>query len=321
MALLIVALNPSIDVECRVEQVQWEEKNQILSERRWAGGKGVNVARWLQHLGGKPRLLLPLGGSNGEELAASLRRQRLPARVIPLRENTRANIIVSTAAGRQLRFNPPGPKLSAAEWRSILRQTERDLPKATLLVLSGSLPRGLPADAYAQLIWCAHRAGIKTLLDCDGAAFAAGVAAKPFLAKPNVHELAQWWGKPLASKSGIKHAASVLAEKTGGWILVSMGRDGALLMHEKEQRSYSAFVPRVKTLNTVGAGDAMLAAVARGIECESPPEEWLRQGVAVGTAATQCGAGELPKISLIRRLANKVVVVSCKMPRVVSRRR
>src|SRR4051812_39740468 len=101
--ILVIALNPSIDVEWRVGDVAWEEKNSILSERRWAGGKGVNVARWLKHLGQKPRLLLPAGGNNGLELTAGLQADNLPARVVKVAQQTRANIVVTTSEGRQLR--------------------------------------------------------------------------------------------------------------------------------------------------------------------------------------------------------------------------
>src|SRR5262249_26725694 len=119
-SILVVALNPSIDVEWRVDQVHWEEKNSILSERRWPGGKGVNVARWLQRLGLEPRLLLPAGGAKGIELIRGLRKMQLPARVVRIKEETRANIIVTTGVPGQLRFNPLGPKLSAREWRGFL---------------------------------------------------------------------------------------------------------------------------------------------------------------------------------------------------------
>src|SRR5262245_64206789 len=88
-AVLVLALNPSIDAEWRVDDVLWEEKNNVHSERRWAGGKGINVARWLQHLGSQPQLLLPLGGKTGGELAGYLRAEKIPAHVIRLREPTR----------------------------------------------------------------------------------------------------------------------------------------------------------------------------------------------------------------------------------------
>ncbi len=129
MPALILALNPSIDVEWRVDDVLWEEKNNVHSERRWAGGKGINVARWLKQLGGNPRLLLPLGGQTGAELDGYLQAENLPAKIIPLHEPTRVNVILTTKRGRQMRFNPLGPQLSTQEWRGILNGVKRELAR------------------------------------------------------------------------------------------------------------------------------------------------------------------------------------------------
>ncbi len=329
MRALVLALNPSIDAGWRVDRVLWEEKNNLRSERRWAGGKGVNVARWLKHLGGKPLLLLPLGGNTGAELARYLREEKLRARIVRLHEPTRVNVIVTTDAGRQLRFNPPGPKLSRREWDEVLKIVERylrsrrreeaDKPQLAnirlltsaatkregLLILSGSLPRGVPVTAYAQLIRLAHRFGVKTLLDCDGEAFAAAIKAKPFLVKPNEHELAQWLRQPLRSEAELVRAARALSEQTDGWVLASRGAKRSLLVNRAEGFQCYATPPPVKPRNTVGAGDALLAAVARQIELGSPPADWLRRGVDTGTAATGCVAGELPRLSRIRPFARQ----------------
>src|SRR5215510_12250387 len=113
MCILVLALNPSIDVEWKVDGVQWEEKNIVRSERRWAGGKGINVARWLRHLGDRPQLLVPLGGKTGDELARYLQLERISARIVKLREPTRVNVIITADDGRQMRFNPLGPNVSA----------------------------------------------------------------------------------------------------------------------------------------------------------------------------------------------------------------
>ena len=343
MPLTVLALNPSIDVEWRVDRVQWEEKNLIHSERRWAGGKGVNVARWLRHLGENPRLLLPLGGPTGRESEEDLRAEKLSAVVIPLREPTRANVIVSPDAGRQLRFNPLGPKLSRNEWNEVLKNVERILKQmcaeqgtarhsvraaaslsddsahgvtrpASLLILSGSLPRGLPVTAYALLIRLARRLGVPTLLDCDGPPFSAAVGARPFLVKPNEHELAQWWGGKLPSKADLLQAAIQLSSRTGGWVMVSRGGQGALLVNRFASRAYAAKAPSLQPVNTVGAGDAMLAAAACQIQAQTPPVEWLRWGVAVGTAATLCPAGKLPTLSSIQRLLRRVQITEERMP-------
>jgi 1-phosphofructokinase family hexose kinase len=294
MQTLVLALNPSIDAEWRVADVLWEEKNNVQSERRWAGGKGINVVRWLKHLGGKPQLLLPLGGNTGAELAGYLRGERLSAKIIPLRESTRVNIIVTAKAGRQIRFNPLGPVVSALEKDRVVGAVRSALPRADLLVLSGSLPRGLPENIYGSLIRLAHRFGVKTLLDCDGAPLAAALAARPFLVKPNEHELAQWWGKSLRSESDILTAAGGLSRRTRGWVLVSRGGQRSLLVNVTEDFQHFAVPRRVKPRNTVGAGDALLAGVARAIQAGAGPVEWLNCGLATGTRATQLQPGELP---------------------------
>jgi len=306
MHSLVLALNPSIDVEWRLERVRWEEKNDVQSQRRWAGGKGVNVARWLQHLRGNPILLLPLGGQPGRELARYLRAEKLVARIIHLRQSTRVNVIVTTAAGRQMRFNAPGPQLSPDEWREVLQQTRRALRQSSIVILTGSLPRGVSSAAYAQLVRIAHQAGLTTVLDCDGDALTAAAPARPFLVKPNRHELAQWWGRPVHSQADLVRAALALSAVTGGWVLVSCGTQGGLLVNRNQKQLLKTRPPRVKSVNTVGAGDALVAAVARRIELGEPPREWLRWGVATGTVATQCAAGQLPKHSQILQLAATV---------------
>ena len=125
--VLVLALNPSIDAEWRVDGVLWEEKNNVLSENRWAGGKGINVARWLNYLRCKTKLILPLGGITGDEFAGYLQKEKLPAQIIPLCQATRVNVIVTTQHGRQMRFNPPGPELSVDEWGVIQKHIEHHL--------------------------------------------------------------------------------------------------------------------------------------------------------------------------------------------------
>jgi 1-phosphofructokinase family hexose kinase len=175
-----------------------------------------------------------------------------------------------------------------------LKETERLLKRASCLVLSGSVPRGVKAGAYAELIRLARRAAVKTILDCDGAALAAAVPARPFLVKPNEHELAEWSGRRLQSRTDLVNAALALSAKTDGWVLVSLGSRGALLVNRRLGVKLAARSGKVKAINTVGAGDALVAAVALQIERGRAPEEWLRRGVATGTAATQCAAGKLP---------------------------
>jgi 1-phosphofructokinase len=119
------------------------------------------------------------------------------------------------------------------------------------------------------------------------------VKAHPFLVKPNEHELAQWWGKPVRTEVEILRAARALSQQTCGWVLVSRGAKPGLLVNHAGGFHFTARPPRVKPRNTVGAGDALLAAVARQIQLGTPPEQWLECGLLIGSAATQRLAGQL----------------------------
>lgn len=306
MSALVLALNPSVDVEWRVDHVRWEEKNSIHSERRWPGGKGVNVARWLKFLGSPSTLLLPLGGQSGKEISNDLRREKISMATVPVSDPTRVNVIVTTKSQGQLRFNPPGPKISFREWQSIGQKTKVLLRRAETMVLSGSLPRGIGVGAYAQFVRLGRQSSVKVVLDCDGDPFREALAAKPFLVKPNEFELAQWCGTPLKTESELVHAAQKLSTKTEGWVLVSRGAKGAMLLHADEEQLLVATAPKVPVVNTVGAGDALLAAVVWQIEKQASPVEWLRWGIAAGTAAVQRRAGELPSFSEVKQLAAKI---------------
>jgi tagatose 6-phosphate kinase len=303
-----LALNPSVDAEWRVPQIQFEEKNEIQGERRWAGGKGINVARWLRHLGSPVHLLLPLGGPTGAEIRASLAAERLETTVVPIRGNSRVNVIVTPPKGPQMRFNALPPALSPPEWRRVVSAVRRGLGRASLLVLSGSLPRGVPVDAYARLIRLAHEADVPCILDCEGAALAAAAAARPLLVKPNHAELQAWSGRALATESDMIAAARRLRKLTGGWVMLSGGHRGAWLVGPREQETWCARPQRLAPRNTVGAGDAMVAATVRCIIAGASPASWIQTAVAVATASTAVPAGVLPEKPLIRRVSKAVRV-------------
>jgi 1-phosphofructokinase family hexose kinase len=304
--ILVVSLNPAIDCEWEVQRVQWEEKNNILRERRWAGGKGSNVARWLRQLGGVAELLVPLGGDTGKELARHLAMAKVRTRVVAVKEATRVNVIVTARRGGQIRFNPLGPMISPTEWRMIVAEIKRR--RRGTVIFSGALPRGVPANAYETLIRIVRELGAEPILDCDGPAFAAGIEAQPALVKPNEHELERWWGKQLRTRRELFEAVSTLSEMTGGWVVVSRGAEGAVVWNSQMRIGFSAHAPKIKIMNTVGAGDALLAAVVRRKQMGAAPEEWLRWGVATGSAAAACEGGVLAKLETIRKLAAQIRV-------------
>jgi 1-phosphofructokinase family hexose kinase len=308
MAIQVIGLNPAVDVEWRVDRVNWNEKTVVQSARSWAGGKPPNVARWISYLGGNIRLVMPLGGSSGALVAEEMRASGVDLAEVPIAEDTRTNVMVTQKVGQQLRFNPQGPRLARKEWIRVFAEAEAGFAECDLTILSGSLPRAAPKSTYARLIRVGNRAGGRMVLDCDGPAFAAGVKARPFLVKPNRFELSLWAERPLKNEKQIRIAAEELSMASGAWVFVSLDSGGAILVNAAEGFRAKATAPRVRALNEVGAGDALLAQVGMRIEQGADPEEWLKWGVATGTSFVQVAAGKRPGFGLIGKTAKQVAV-------------
>lgn len=308
MSIQVIGLNPAVDVEWRVETINWNEKTVIENSRSWAGGKPPNVARWLRFLGYDSSLLMPLGGEPGQLIARDLKNWDVRLRRVPITQDTRTNVMVTPDSGHQLRFNPKGPKLSTEEWASVFAESEQGFRKHRLTVLSGSLPRSAPAGTHAKLIRAARRFEQPVILDCDGPALRLGVEAKPFLIKPNRFELSQWLGREVSKPAEVIAGARELSGAGSAWVFVSLDAGGGVLVHDAENFVAVAKAPRVKALNEVGAGDALLAQLSGQIANGQEPTEWLRWGIATGTAFVQAPAGTLPNQKSIDRLAKSVRV-------------
>lgn len=300
--VLVVCPNPALDVEWRVDGVREEEKNQILSERRWAGGKGVNVARWLGRLGVGCRVLLPIGGETGATLRALLEEEGLACEMVPITGATRVNVVMTTPEGRQWRFNQPGARLRLGEWRELEKRFVAGVGQCDLVVLSGSLPPGVRPDVYAGWIRRAGEAGVRVVTDCDGEALRCAVEAGPFLLKPNEAELSAWWGRTLRGGSDVLEAARAMSARSGNWVLVSCGGKPAWLVHESQGRALSLRPRRCRVRNRLGAGDALVAGVCWAMLKGLGPRDWLRAGVELGRLATRYGPGQGPDEAEVTRV-------------------
>lgn len=308
MAGIIISLNPAVDVEWRLPSVVPEEKNELTSETRWPGGKGINVARWLAWLGRPQRLFLPLGGSTGRELAAGLKAEKLRFSAFPLSQPNRANVVVTPGIGPQFRFNATWPRLGSTEARRLRDEAGSWVRRSDPIVISGTLAFGAPVSTYAHLVKLARQAGRRVFLDCDREPFARAAQEQPFLVKPNEYELGQWAGRTLSKQSEVVTAAEELSEVTRGWVLVSRGEAGAILVNTRERVGLQARIPAVTVRNTVGAGDALLAGTIAAVLAGKPVADWLADGVSIGTAATQVAPGRLPTQAQWRRIRREVVV-------------
>ncbi|MFC7642596.1 1-phosphofructokinase family hexose kinase [Streptosporangium lutulentum] len=188
--IVTVTLNAALDVTYRIDQVDWNGVNRVQSPHRRAGGKGVNVARVLAALGHDVLVLGLAGGPTGQALAIDLTASALPHALTAVDADSRTTLTVTGLSGTTL-FNEPGPLVTPEELGRFLDGFDEALTGAAAVVLSGSLPRGVPADFYATLAARAADRGIPALVDADGEALRHAPTGRPSIVKPNLEELAR----------------------------------------------------------------------------------------------------------------------------------
>jgi len=306
--ILVVTLNPALDVTHEVDQVNWAGVNRPHRVHVRPGGKGVNVARTLRALGAEVTLAGLVGGGVGRELVTGLDGSGISTALTWVCGETRRTFaVVDTGRGDTAVFNEPGPPVSVGEYREFFVTYEKALASCAAVVLSGSLPPGVPADAYADLIAAAAQASVPAILDASGAALAHGVAAGPALVKPNLAELGEVSdqsmeraGQPDAD--AVVTAAGRLLAAGARAAVVSLGWHGLLAITPDGNWRASQAGPVAG--NPTGAGDAVVAALAHGLVRRQDWPERLRHAAALGAATVAASAaGEFGAEDYRRQLA------------------
>jgi tagatose 6-phosphate kinase len=278
--ILTVTLNLAVDVTYHLEQIRWRETSRVDHVARRAGGKGVNVARVLHALGHETVVTGLAGGATGAAARVELETAGISDRTVSIAGTSRTTLVVVEADGGVTGFSERGPHVSEQEWRKMLERFGSLLAEADAAALAGSLPPGLPGDAYAQLIGLAAAAGVPVLLDADGAALAQGVAAGPAIVKINADELTGLCGGPDVLSGAVRlQAAGAQA------VVVSEGERGLLAL--TPDGCWRAAPPRKLRGNPTGAGDAASAALLIGaVQGRSWPDR-LSDAVALSAAAVR----------------------------------
>lgn len=278
--IVTVTPNPSLDRTLEVDALTRGEVHRARPARLDAGGKGVNVSRALLANGHATKLVLPLGGFEGQQLEELLRDLGLDAVGVKIAEPTRSNVTVAEADGTTTKLNAPGPGLSRGEVDALLAATLDAAAGATWVAACGTLPPGAPDDFYAHLTTALHGAGVPIAVDSSGPALEAALRAAPDLVKPNTEELAEATGTDIETIGQALAAADKLRSDGVGTVVVSLGPDGAILV--EEDGAVHAESSPVTPRSTVGAGDALLAGFLTG---GGKGAKALAEGVAWGTAA------------------------------------
>ena len=278
-----VTCNPALDCAVQLNGLTVGALNRTAGATLVAGGKGVNVSRVLGALGERNVAMGFVAGSNGAMLEGALEQMGVETAFIRLPEGqTRINVKLY---GRQeTELNAPGPAVSRAQAEGLLSGLSR-LDEDDLLCLCGSLPPGMGADSYARML---KAAGVRAIVDTTGEALLCALDEKPWLVKPNREELAALVGRELPTLEDVIAAAQWLREKGAQNVLVSMGKEGALLCAD-EKRLYQ-LAPDGKVIGTVGAGDSLVAGFAAGWQRTGDLVQAFRLGIACGSA-TACSEG------------------------------
>ena len=291
---MIVTLtpNPSLDRTIAVPALRRGKVMRATESREDPGGKGLNVSRALAQNGTATRAVLPIGGVYGGVMLDLLRAQEIDVVPVPITGAIRANVAIVEPDGATTKVNEQGPCFSVAEVAALRTATESASVGAGWVVCCGSLPPGIDDDFYADLVGRCHANGVKVAVDSSGEPMLRALSATPDLIKPNRVELAEAVGHDLPTVGAVIDAARGLVATGIGCVLVSLGRDGALLVDAT--RAVRAVARVDNPLSTVGAGDALLAGYLHAVASGLDAEHALRTAVAFGAAAVSRPGSQMP---------------------------
>lgn len=277
-----VTFNPAIDYVVRLDKpLQPGAVNRAAGEDCVLGGKGINVSGVLAQLGCPSVALGFVAGETGAWLERGLAAQGLHTEFIHLPDGmTRINVKIK--AGQETELNGAGPAIPPQAMQALAEKLDALQPQ-DVLVLAGSIPASLPADTYEKILARLQGHGVRTVVDAAGPLLAKVLPYAPFLIKPNHHELAELAGHALHGDEEITRAARELQRCGARNVLVSMAGDGALLLDETGT-VHRIGTPRGTVINSVGAGDSMLAGFLAGYLQTGSYAQALRLGTACGSA-------------------------------------
>lgn len=274
-----LTLNPALDKELAVEKLAFDAVLRAGEPRIDYGGKGFNVSRALHALGMKNTALGFVGGPTGERLMKGLDALGITTHFVWTSGETRTNIsVVPASRARYFKVNEPGPVITADEQTFMLQQIDVLAQPGDWWVLSGSLPRGLPVDFYAEVIRLVQDAGARAVLDTSGDPLRLGIEIGAYLVKPNWDEAAA-----LLGERAMVDMLAAVQEMGAQNVVMSLGEAGAVAYDGETM--WQANTPQVEVHNPTGAGDALVAGMVWALNQDAPFSEALRWGVACGAAA------------------------------------
>lgn len=299
--ILTVTLNFALDVTYHLERFERGETARAQTFARQAGGKGVNAARVLHALGRDVAVTGLVGGFTGQAARAELAAAGLRDELVAIDDDSRLAIMVVDAAGEATGFSEPGPVVSGGEWRKFLKRFSTLAREAEAVVLSGSVPREVPPDCYAQLVAAAALAGTPALLDADSEALRRGASAGPAIVKINRGELAG-----AVADDDLVRGAQALQAAGAGAVIVSAGAAGMTAV--LDGTVLHAAPPKALIGNPTGAGDAASASLIAGLLDDIGWPQRLADAAALSAAAVCAPVAGHFDADVYRDLRGEIIV-------------
>ena len=303
--IFTVTLNPAVDRELTVDSIAFDT---VLRASDWqvdCGGKGFNVARMLKSLEVASTALGFAAGKTGELLDKQLQALGINTDFTWVEGETRTNVsIVSSENGRYVKVNEPGPDIAEEHLVRLKEKIRSCAQVGDWWVLAGSLPPGVPAEFYGEIIEIIHSAGAKVFLDTSSEALRNSCSAGPLLVKPNAEEAHELTGLPVSDIREIAEAGAAICQLGPANVIVSLGKDGALLVNGKDV--WKAASPQITEKNPIGAGDSMVAGIVWGLSEGAELSEALRRGIACGAATASQSGTTVGSLSQVEELLRKV---------------
>jgi 1-phosphofructokinase family hexose kinase len=306
--IVTVTPNPVLDRTLTVPRIAFNAMVRAIGVREDWGGKGFNVSRALHALGEESVVMGFVGGATGDKLLQGLSSLGIAADLTPIAGETRTNIVITDTAGdRYVKVNEVGPTIRDEELASFFRRVEERAAPGDIWALCGSLPPGVPPDFYAELIQLLRSREVRVVLDTSGPPFDLGMAAHPYLVKPNAAEAEAATGCAAATVDGAASAAASLLDRGMAVVALSLGAGGLLLA--SEQARVLARPPTVRAPNPVGAGDALVAGMIWAMTQGLDVPDVARWGVAAGTAAAMREGVSVGTRAEVEAIARQVTVL------------
>ena len=300
-----ITLNPALDKTVVVPDLTVDAVNRITELRQDAGGKGINVSKVIAKLGGQSEAIAILAGGTGAWIKSALEEAGITVRSIEVEGETRTNLkVVDPIKHQNTDINEPGPIVTDHMLNELLEKLAREIPEGDIVVISGSVPKGVAEDTYAKWVTLMRMFGKKVFLDVDGVQLENALEHCPYFTKPNNHELAALLGRKLATTEDIAEAAKELNGRGVKKVVISMGGDGAIMA--TDEGIWHASPVKVPVGSTVGAGDSVVAALAYAEERGMSLEDTVRLSMATGAANVMQAGTQAAERELVDSLIDQV---------------